>query len=173
MPSLPLGGTVATAAARHPRTWSSMMTTGDVHGVIVDVDGVLRWASIRRVLGRLLALRTTALRDRRSMLAMPRLVRTLATDLGDAPVFYVTNFAALVAGPIRNLLGRDGYPPGTLLQTGHNLRPRWLLGGSSARKLAALQQLVERTPDVRWVLVGDDGEHDPQVFTDLARHNPN
>jgi phosphatidylserine/phosphatidylglycerophosphate/cardiolipin synthase-like enzyme len=147
------------------------MTTGDVHGVIVDVDGVLRWTSIRRVLGRLVALRTSAPQDRRSILAMPRLVRALAADLGDAPVFYVTNFAAIVAGPIMNLLRRDGYPPGTLLPTGHNLRPRWLLGGSSARKLAALQQLVERTPGVRWVLVGDDGGHDPQVFTDLAHHN--
>jgi len=148
------------------------MTTRDVHGVIVDVDGGLRWTSIRRVVGRLLALRTTALRDRRSMLAMPRLVRALAADLGDAPVYYVTNFATLVAGPIMRLLERDGYPPGTVLPTGHNLRPRWLVGGSSARKLAALQQLVGRTPDVRWVLVGDDGEHDPQVFTDLARDNP-
>jgi len=71
------------------------MTTRDVHGVIVDVDGGLRWTSIRRVVGRLLALRTTALRDRRSMLAMPRLVRALAADLGDAPVYYVTNFATL------------------------------------------------------------------------------
>ena len=38
------------------------------HGVIFDVDGVLRWGSLRRLVGRLRALRTTSLRDRRSML---------------------------------------------------------------------------------------------------------
>jgi phosphatidylserine/phosphatidylglycerophosphate/cardiolipin synthase-like enzyme len=142
------------------------------HALLVDVDGVLRWGSIRRVLGRIRALRTTALRDRRSMLAMPRLVRALSADLGNAPVYYVTNFSVLVAGPIMNLLRRDGYPPGALLPTGHSLAPRWLLGGSRTRKLAALQQLAERTPDVRWVLLGDDGEHDPEVFVEFANQRP-
>ena len=69
-----------------------MMSSGDAHGVIFDVDGVLRWGSLRRLLGRLRALRTTSLRDRRSMLAMPRLVRALSADLGSAPVFYLTDF---------------------------------------------------------------------------------
>jgi phosphatidylserine/phosphatidylglycerophosphate/cardiolipin synthase-like enzyme len=148
------------------------MATSEAHAVVVDVDGVLRWGSIRRLLGRIRALRTTALRDRRSMLAMPRLVRALSSDLDDAPVFYVTDFSVLVAGPIMNLLRRDGYPPGALLPTGHSLVPRWLLGGSRTRKLAGLQQLAEQKPDVRWVLVGDDGEHDPEVFLDFAHHHP-
>ena len=148
------------------------MATGEAHGVIFDVDGVLRWGSIRRLLGRIRALRTTALRDRRSMLAMPRLVRALSADLGDAPVFYVTDFSVLVARPITNLLRRDGYPSGTLLTTGRSFVPRWLVGGSRARKLAGLEQLAERMPDVRWVLLGDDGGHDPQVFVDFAHRHP-
>jgi phosphatidylserine/phosphatidylglycerophosphate/cardiolipin synthase-like enzyme len=148
------------------------MAGGDAHAVIFDVDGVLPLGSIRRVLGRLRALRTTALRDRRSMLGMPRLVRALSTDLGNAPVYYVTSFSAVAAALITNLLGRDGYPPGTLLPTGRSLVPQWLMGGSRARKLACLQQLAERVPDVRWVLLGDDGGHDPQIFADFAHHHP-
>jgi phosphatidylserine/phosphatidylglycerophosphate/cardiolipin synthase-like enzyme len=148
------------------------MATDGAHALIVDVDGVLPWASIRRVRGRIRALRTTALRDRRSMLAMPRLVRALSADLGDAPVFYVTNFSALVARPITDLLRRDGYPPGALVPTGRRLVPRWLLGGSRTRKLAGLEQLAAREPDLQWVLVGDDGEHAPEVFLDFAHHHP-
>jgi len=148
------------------------MATSEAHAVLVDVDGVLRWGSIRRLLGRMRALRTTALRDRRSMLAMPRLVRALSADLGNAPVYYVTNFSVLVARPITNLLTRDGYPPGALLPTGHSLLPRWLLGGSRTRKLAGLQQVAEQVPDVRWVLLGDDGGYDPEVFVDFAHHHP-
>jgi len=161
-----------TSATTGPAPVRPEVASGDAHAVIFDVDGVLRWGSIRRVLGRLRALRTTALRDRRSMLAMPRLVRALSADLGNAPVYYVTNFSVLVARPITNLLTRDGYPPGALLPTGHSLLPRWLLGGSRTRKLAGLQQLAEQAPDVRWVLVGDDGEHDPEVFLDFAHHHP-
>ena len=92
-----------------------MMSSGDAHGVIFDVDAVLRWGSLRRLLGRLRALRTTSLRDRRSMLAMPRLVRALSADLGGAPVVYLTAFSNVLARPMTRLPGRDGYPSGTLV----------------------------------------------------------
>src|SRR6185312_17395249 len=101
------------------------MATSEAHAVLVDVDGVLRWGSIRRLLGRLRALRTTSLRDRRSMLAMPRLVRALSADLGGAPVVYLTAFSKVVARPITSLLERDGYPSGTVVTTGRSFAQRW------------------------------------------------
>src|SRR4029453_692178 len=144
------------------------MTTGDAHGVIFNVDSVLRLASPRRQLARLRALRTTSLRDRRSALAMPRLVRALSADLNSAPVFYLTAFSIVLAKPITALLERDGYPSGTLLTTGRSFTARWVFGGSRTRKLAGLERLADRMPDLRWVLLGDDGGHDPHVFVDCA-----
>ena len=123
------------------------MSSDDAQGVIFDVDGVLRWGSLRRLLGRLRALRTTSLRDRRSMLAMPRLVRAVSADLGGAPVFYLTAFPKVLARPITRLLGRDGYPSGTLLTTGRSFAPRWIVGGSRARKLAGIEHLADRMPN--------------------------
>ena len=147
------------------------MTSGDAHGVIFNVDSVLRMGSLRRQLARLRALRTTSLRDRRSMLAMPRLVRALSADLDSAPVFYLTAFPIVLAKPITALLKRDGYPSGTLVTTGRSFAARWVFGGSRTRKLAGMQRLADRMPNVRWVLLGDDGGHDPQVFVDFAyRH---
>jgi phosphatidate phosphatase APP1 len=148
------------------------MAIGDAHGVIFDVDGVLRWGSLRRLVGRLRALRASAPQDRRSMLAMPRLVRALSADLGDAPVFYLTSLSRVLAGPITNLLDRDRYPPGTLLTTGRSFVPRWLFEGSRARKLAAIDDLADRVPNVRWVLLGDDGGVDPRIFLDFAHRRP-
>jgi phosphatidylserine/phosphatidylglycerophosphate/cardiolipin synthase-like enzyme len=145
-----------------------MMPSGDFHSVIFDVDGVLRWGSIRRLMGRLRALRRTTLRDRRSILAMPRLVRAISADLGDAPVFYLTDFPVVLGKPIMKLLRRDGYPPGTLVTTGRNFMLRWVVGGSKTRKLAGMEDLADRMPDTRWVLLGDDGGHDPQVFGEFT-----
>ena len=147
------------------------MTTGDAHGVIFNVDSVLRWGSLRRLLARLRALRTTSLRDRRSMLAMPRLVRAVSADLDNAPVFYLTAFPIVLAKPITTLLKRDGYPSGTLLTTGRSFTARWVVGGSRTRKLAGIEYLADRMPNVRWVLLGDDGGHDPQVFVDFAHRH--
>ena len=144
------------------------MTTGDAHGVLFNVDSVLRLGSPRRQLARLRALRTTSLRDRRSVLAMPRLVRALSADLNSAPVFYLTAFPIVLAKPITALLKRDGYPSGTLLTTGRSFTARWVFGGSRTRKLAGLEHLAHRMPNLRWVLLGDDGGHDPHVFVDFA-----
>ncbi len=144
------------------------MTGGSAHAVIFDVDGVLRWTSLRRVLGRIRELRSTSPQDRRSMLAMPHLVRTLSTDLDEAPVFYLTAFSSLMTRPITEVLGRDGYPPGVLLTTGRRFVPRWLVDGGGDRKRAALDSLATGMPDTRWVLLGDDGGLDPQLFVDFA-----
>ena len=144
------------------------MTSGDAYAVIFNVDSVLRLGSVRRQLGRLRALRTTSLRDRRSMLAMPRLVRALSADLDSAPVFYVTAFPIVLAKQIRALLKRDGYPSGTLVTTGRSFTAQWVFGGSRARKLAGIERLADSMPHVRWVLLGDDGGYDPHVFVDFA-----
>ena len=86
--------------------------------------------------------------------------------------FYLTAFPRVLARPMARLLGRDGYPSGTLVTTGRSFVPRWIVGGSGARKLAGIDHLADRTPAVRWVLLGDDGGHDPQVFVDFACRRP-
>ncbi|WP_205346955.1 phosphatase domain-containing protein [Pseudonocardia broussonetiae] len=138
--------------------------------VVFDVDGVLRWGSLRRLVGRLRALGTSSPRDRRSMLAMPRVVRALSVDLGEAPVHYVTGFPALLARPITDLLRRDGYPSGTVLTTGRG--PALGPAGRAARKLRAVESIADRMPGVRWVLLGDDGGTGPQVFAGFAQRRP-
>jgi len=142
------------------------------YAVVFDADGVLRWGSLRRQLARLSALNTTTIQDRRSILALPRLVRALSADLDDVQVFYLTAFSSVAARLITTLLRRDGYPLGTLLTTGRRFVPQWLLGGSRVRKLARLERLADRMPDVRWVLLGDDGEHDPRLFVEFAHRHP-
>jgi phosphatidylserine/phosphatidylglycerophosphate/cardiolipin synthase-like enzyme len=106
------------------------------------------------------------------MLALPRLVRALSADLDSAPVFYLTAFPIVLAKPITALLKRDGYPSGTLVTTGRNFTARWVFGGSRTRKLAAIERLTARMPNLRWVLLGDDGGYDPQVFAEFAHHHP-
>ena len=81
------------------------------------------------------------------MLAMPRLVRALSADLDGAPVFYLTAFPIVLAKPITTLLGRDGYPSGTLLTTGRSFTARWVFGGSRTRKLAGIEHLADRMPN--------------------------
>src|SRR5690606_34924546 len=41
-----------------------------------------------------------------------------------------------------------------------------------SHKLHTLRRLMAELPHVSWVLVGDDGQHDPQIYADIAKEFP-
>lgn len=141
-------------------------------GVIFDVDGVLPLATVSRQLRRLRALLIRSIHDLRSVQGMPHVLRSLAADRPGVPVFYLTALPVNLVRPLASLLRRDGYPSGTALMAGRALVPRWLGGGGTAHKRAAIERLANRFPQMRWVLIGDDGGHDPSVFVEFARCRP-
>ena len=42
----------------------------------------------------------------------------------------------------------------------------------TAQKRATLERLAGEFPDVRWLLVGDDGQHDPEIYGDFVASHP-
>ena len=47
----------------------------------------------------------------------------------------------------------------------------WFRSGREHKHLA-LRRLAIELPNVRWLLVGDDGQHDPQIYAEFARDEP-
>ena len=39
-------------------------------------------------------------------------------------------------------------------------------------KLTNLRRLAEEFPQVKWLLVGDDGQHDDEIYTTFTREHP-
>ncbi|MDN5725592.1 MAG: DUF2183 domain-containing protein, partial [Propionibacteriales bacterium] len=39
-------------------------------------------------------------------------------------------------------------------------------------KRANLRDLIDAFPNIKWLLIGDDGQHDPAIYGDLAREFP-
>ncbi|MFB6372999.1 MAG: phosphatase domain-containing protein, partial [Bradymonadaceae bacterium] len=50
--------------------------------------------------------------------------------------------------------------------------PADFISGSSGYKTATLDRLISDFPDRTFVLIGDSGEHDPEVFGKIARKHP-
>jgi phosphatidate phosphatase APP1 len=141
-------------------------------GVVCDIDDTVWITGIRHPLRA--AWRTFAGNGstRRPVSGMAALLTRLVEDRPHAPVVYVSNGPWNLAGPITHFLERHGFPAGALLLTDWGISPRAWFRSGRAHKRGALERLAADLPGVRWVLVGDDGEHDPEIYRDFARSHP-
>ncbi|NNH06897.1 DUF2183 domain-containing protein [Cellulomonas fimi] len=88
------------------------------------------------------------------------------------PVVYLSTGAWNAAPAIARFLHRYGYPAGPLLLTDWGpTNTGWFRSGR-AHKVGQLRRLFHELPDVRWVLVGDDGQRDPEIYAGAATHHP-
>ena len=67
---------------------------------------------------------------------------------------------------------RHGYPAGPLLMTDWGPSDeRWFRSGRQ-HKHDSLRRLLDDLPGLSWTLIGDDGQHDPALYDDLAEEHP-
>jgi len=84
------------------------------------------------------------------------------------PVFYLSTGPWNVAPTLTRFLSRNLYPAGPLLLTDWGPTPdRWFRSGRE-HKQANLARLAEEFPEIDWLLVGDDGQHDEEIYGDFA-----
>jgi len=109
---------------------------------------------------------------RRPVPGMADMYRAIAANDPDSIVVYISTGPWNVAPAIQAFLAWHGYPPGPLLLTdwGPTL-DGWLRSGR-AHKRTELQRLLTEIPQVSWILVGDDGQHDPEMYGEVADATP-
>jgi phosphatidate phosphatase APP1 len=141
-------------------------------GIITDVDDTVLVTALPRPL---LAFWTTFVRHEESRRPVPgtaELFSALTRDAPDAFVVYVSTGAWNVAPALQRFLERLRLPAGPMLLTDWGPTPDGWFRSGVDHKRAALRRLVDELPQLRWVLVGDDGQHDPQLYEDLVWARP-
>lgn len=108
---------------------------------------------------------------REAVPGMADLYRSLLADDPQQPVVYLSTGAWNAAPAIARFLRVHGFPPGTLLMTDWGpTNTGWFRSGP-AHKVAQLRRLFTELPQVRWWLVGDDGQRDPQIYAGAVRRH--
>jgi phosphatidate phosphatase APP1 len=103
---------------------------------------------------------------------MADLYAGLAAGQPDVFVVYLSTGAWNTAGALSRFLHHHGFPRGPLLLTDWGpTATSWFRSGRG-HKRAQLRRLLEDLPDLSWVLVGDDGQHDPEIYAELAAEHP-
>lgn len=109
---------------------------------------------------------------REAVPGMARLYREILEHHPEAPVVYVSTGAWNAAPAMSRFLRRAGYPAGALLLTDWGpTNTGWFRSGPE-HKAAQLRRLFAELPDVRWLLVGDDGQRDPEIYARAAQAYP-
>ncbi|GAA4355760.1 DUF2183 domain-containing protein [Angustibacter luteus] len=141
-------------------------------GIISDIDDTVLVTALPRPF---LAFWNTFVRheeSRRPVPGMAELYRTLTRHHPGAFVVYVSTGAWNLAPALQRFLRRRGFPDGPLLLTDWGPTPDGWFRSGQDHKRRTLRRLVDEFPQMRWVLVGDDGQHDPALYEELAWARP-
>lgn len=141
-------------------------------GVVCDIDDTVLVTGIATPLRAAWRTFVLPMARRRAVPGMATLLRRLTAGAPHVPVVYLSNGPWNLAGPLAGFLERSGLPPGALLLTDWGPSPtRWFRDGR-AHKRSSLQRLAADLPHVAWTLVGDTGEHDPELYREFALAAP-
>ncbi|MGL5819785.1 MAG: App1 family protein [Phycicoccus sp.] len=142
------------------------------HGIVSDIDDTVLSTSLPRPL---IAAWNTFVRSegaRRPVPGMATMYRELLATVPTAPVVYLSTGAWNTAPWLTRFLRRSGYPAGPMLLTDWGpTNTGWFRSGQE-HKRAQLHRLARDLPHIRWLLVGDDGQHDPRLYTEFAARRP-
>ncbi len=143
---------------------------GDGLSVISDIDDTVK---VTEVGDRRTVLANTFLREFRAVPGMADVYRRWSE--AGAAFHYVSGSPWQLYRPLSAFLSSSGFPDGTY----HLKTFRWRdpsavkhLSQHEEAKRSAITALLEAFPSRRFVLVGDSGEQDPEIYGRLAREYP-
>ncbi|MDI2037049.1 App1 family protein [Paenarthrobacter nitroguajacolicus] len=141
-------------------------------GVVSDIDDTVMVTALPRPF--LAAWNTFVLNEhaRTPTPGMAVLYERIARTAPTAPVLYLSTGAWNVAPTLSRFLSRNLYPAGPKLLTDWGPTPdRWFRSGQE-HKRTSLERLAEEFPKIKWLLVGDDGQHDEAIYSEFAQRHP-
>jgi phosphatidate phosphatase APP1 len=141
-------------------------------GVISDIDDTVMVTALPRPL--LAAWNTFVLDEhaRRPVAGMAVLYERLVRTHPGSPVIYLSTGAWNVAPTLTRFLSRNLYPAGSLLLTDWGPTHDRLFRSGRQHKHDNLARLAAEFPKLRWLLIGDDGQHDEELYGEFARAHP-
>jgi phosphatidate phosphatase APP1 len=113
-------------------------------------------------------LASTFLEDAETQPAVPGMAALYRCLTGaGSPLVIVSGTPVQLAPRVARFLEKNGFPPAALHL--RNLGSKTVRGGY---KEPVLARLAERFPGVPFLLVGDSGEHDPEIFAAFMKQHP-
>lgn len=141
-------------------------------GVISDIDDTILLTALPRPF---VAAWNSFVLDEHARSATPGMAVMLDHLMAEhpgSPVVYLSTGAWNAAPALSRFLARNLYPMGPLLLTDWGpTHDRWFRSGRE-HKRRELRRIVREFPGIKWILIGDDGQHDEALYHEFATAHP-
>ena len=149
-------------------------------GVISDVDDTILRSYITSVVKMALEMLLKNAYSRVTFPGVPAFYRALHAGSGSSdsdstgdnnPIFYVSLSPWNLYSLLSQFLEINDIPSGPLILRDYSLQTLTSLGGPSPKR-KLIQDLLDMYPELPFVLLGDSGQHDPEIYAEVVRENP-
>lgn len=152
------------------------MTDDDADvGIISDVDDTILETGAQRFLDMVRTTITGSALTRTPFAGVAELYRALATpdDGPRRPLFYVSSSPWNLHGFLTAFLRHRSIPIGPLLLRDLGIdEVKFVKAGHGRHKLGRIGEVMELHPTLRFVLIGDSGQHDPEIYAEVVQRFP-
>lgn len=144
-------------------------------GVISDLDDTVL---VTNVTNRLKMILTVALLNeytRMPFKGAAAFYRALQAGAGGAdmnPIFYVSSSPWNLYPPLTEFLNVHNIPRGSLFLKDFGNHTLFSSGDHRSHKLNSIRQILDAYPNLPFVLIGDSGEQDPEIYREVVREYP-
>lgn len=140
-------------------------------GVISDIDDTIMHTEATSLLK---MMRTTLLESPASRLAFAG-ISALYNSLHKKqnPVFYVSSSPWNLYTFLEEFMTLNNIVPGPLFLRDFGIdKHKFIAGPHEQHKRTAIETILNSTGTLRFILIGDSGQHDPEIYTQIAKNHP-
>jgi phosphatidate phosphatase APP1 len=149
---------------------------GSKFGVISDIDDTVVKTDVTNLLRMLRLVFLTNARTRLPFDGVAAFYRALHRgEAGETtnPIFYVSSSPWNLYDLLHEVFEVHGIPAGPLFLKDYGIAREVLLSlGHREHKLRSIEHILETHPGLPFVLVGDSGQQDPEIYLEVARRHP-
>jgi phosphatidate phosphatase APP1 len=144
-------------------------------GVISDIDDTILWSNVTNKLRMLKMLAVSNAHTRKPFKGVAAFYRALHEGAAGAegnPLFYVSSSPWHLYTPLVDFFQSQGIPPGPLLLKELGVRSLFGAGRHQEHKLGNIEQILGTYPQLPFVLIGDSGQEDPEIYKEVVLRHP-
>jgi phosphatidate phosphatase APP1 len=144
-------------------------------GIVSDIDDTVLESHVTSRWKMLRTLATSNALTRKPFAGVAALYRALQAGAGGDegnPVFYVSSSPWNLHAMLREFLAVQDLPAGPLMLKDFGDHTLFALSEHGGHKLERIEEVFGAFPELPFMLIGDSGEQDPEIYAEVVRRHP-